>query len=95
MIYVDDLRPVRRAAGCFGTRVSHSCHMFADNRDELHAFAKKIGLKKAYFHYRGATSHYDLTVTKRQLAMAQGAAEVGTKSILRTLRRRVRCDHPA
>lgn len=55
-----------------------SCHMFTDpgNEDELHALAKRIGLKRAWFQEREDLPHYDLTEGKRFQAVKAGAVEV-------------------
>lgn len=55
-----------------------SCHMFAEDLDELHAFAANIGLKRAWFQRTGPNKlpHYDLTAAKRRLAVRRGAVEV-------------------
>jgi hypothetical protein len=57
------------------------CHLWIanfppDSLEELHSFAQKIGLKKAYFqHHKLWFPHYDLTPAKRVLAIKQGAIE--------------------
>lgn len=52
------------------------CHLSADTEDELHAFAAKIGLKRAWSQKCGTPRvHYDLTPGKRALAVARGATE--------------------
>ena len=55
-----------------------ACHMMADSDDELHAFAARIGLKRAWHQPfpRHSVSHYDLTASKRKAAVAAGAIEV-------------------
>lgn len=53
-----------------------SCHMTADNEDELHAMAKKIGLRRAWFQPHPIHRHYDLTESKRNLALRAGAVFV-------------------
>jgi len=51
------------------------CHLLCDeNLDELHAFAKSIGLKREYFQ-RSVVPHYDLTPSKRAKAVKAGAVE--------------------
>jgi len=57
-------------------------HLFADSLEELHIFAKKIGLKRHWFQNK-KYPHYDLT-TKRMKAKAirAGAVVVSTKTIL-------------
>ena len=60
---------------------SRWCHMFAhpDERDELHALAASIGLRREWFqadHRRPEMHHYDLTEPRRRAAVAAGAVEV-------------------
>lgn len=52
-----------------------SCHLFADTVAELHAFAGRIGLKRAWFQ-GNKVPHYDLTASKRALALLDGASNV-------------------
>jgi len=49
------------------------CHLVADSLDELHAFAAKLGLRRAWFQERASYPHYDVTVSVRNLALALGA----------------------
>lgn len=67
-VYVDD--PV------WPWRGSKWCHMTADTHDELHAFAKKLGLKRAWFQDKPHHQHYDLTAAKRAQAIRMGAEAV-------------------
>ncbi len=57
------------------------CHMFADTLDELHAMADKIGLKRSWFQDK-RTPHYDLSKSKRALAVKHGAIEINLKDDL-------------
>jgi len=65
-----------------------SAHLATDSDDleELHAFAKKIGLKRAWFQ---ATTipHYDLDRAGWNLALQHGAVLVSSKEL-------IRCCHP-
>jgi len=51
------------------------CHLLADDIDELHRFAAKLGLHRS--SYQGppktASPHYDLTSYERRRAIANGA----------------------
>ena len=53
-------------------------HMLCTDIDELHAMARKIGLKREWFQDK-RYPHYDVQRRKRQLAIAAGAQviEVG------------------
>lgn len=66
------------------------CHMRADSKEELHAFAKKIGRKRCWYH-RG--DHYDLTPSFRAKAVAAGAIEVTPEELLE-LRKVWRAKYP-
>ena len=78
-VYVDELvnyerfrlsPRVRRAGATW-------CHMLADSSEELHAFAKRIGLKRAWAQKVGQVDeHYDLVPSKREEAVRQGAVEI-------------------
>jgi hypothetical protein len=70
-------------------------HLQADDVDELHAFAAKLGLKRAWFQSRPGrpeTDHYDCTRSKRELALKLGAvdedAHTSTRRTLARLARR-------
>jgi hypothetical protein len=53
-------------------------HLFSDvgDLDELHMFARTIGLKKCWFQGRANTPHYDLSPGMRQAAIRAGAAQL-------------------
>jgi hypothetical protein len=38
------------------------CHLVADTLPELHAFARRLGLRQAWFQAKAAYPHYDVTV---------------------------------
>lgn len=77
-VYVDP------QAACFTSsqwRWPTSSHLFADTLDELHAFAARIGLRRAWFQNKvrpNGTSfpHYDLNAGRRKLAVAAGVIEL-------------------
>lgn len=78
MIYVDEPRHPHRG--------SFWCHMMTDGDvEELHAFATRLGLKRKWFQ----GDHYDLSSSKRSLAMELGARAVNG-AFLVTLRREQR-----
>jgi hypothetical protein len=49
--------------------------MYADTLSELHAMARKIGLKREWFQDHPQLKHYDLVPVKRQKAVSLGAVE--------------------
>lgn len=74
-VYVDQLMdcvPNRR------WRWRQACHLVADELDDLHDFAYRLGLKRAWFQMsRSGVPHYDLTATMRARAVRLGAEEIG------------------
>jgi hypothetical protein len=68
-----------------GWRLGPSCHLIADTVEELHAFATRLGMKRAWFQPE-STPHYDLTEGRRILAMRLGAVELDRLSLVRKLR---------
>ena len=70
------------------------CHLLADDIDELHRFASRLGLHR--ISYQGppktANPHYDLTAVERQRAIAYGATPCDRAvivAVMRQLRQRV------
>jgi uncharacterized protein DUF4031 len=64
------------------------CHLLADNIDELHRFAKAVGLHR--ISYQGppktANPHYDITGFERSRAIALGAVPCDRSQIVTVLR---------
>lgn len=87
MIYVDTLVlwPSAKAPRCFRGRPS--CHMATDgDPEELHTFAARIGMRRAWFQDHLILPHYDLTEGRRAAAVALGAAEVTGRDMIRIMR---------
>jgi hypothetical protein len=76
-IYIDPLFDTRGWSANWP--YAFACHMMADSDEELHAFAARLGLKRAWHQARPphSVSHYDLTVRRRARAAELGAIEVG------------------
>lgn len=74
-VYVDPLinYGMPSKASCFNRKPS--CHLYADSLEELHHFARMIGLKSQWFQDNPHLKHYDLTAGKRALAVANGAIQ--------------------
>lgn len=68
-VYVDPLID-------YGWSLGPSCHLTADSEQELHDFAKSIGLKRSWVDIKGPLIHYDLVKSKRDLAVKKGAIEL-------------------
>ena len=69
------------------------CHLLADSVDELHRFARELGLHRTSYQGppKGSTPHYDLTSFERRRAIAHGATicdRAGIVMVARRLRKR-------
>jgi hypothetical protein len=71
-------------------RTVASCHIFTDALDlaELHQMAVRIGMKLEWFQQSRNAPHYDLTKSRRDLAVHFGAVEVGRRDGSRIRRER-------
>lgn len=58
------------------------CHMVADTPDELHAFARRLGLRKSWFQSASVYPHYDITVSVRNRALELGALDGDRPTII-------------
>lgn len=69
--YVDELVAWAHARHrCFK---NGSAHLTSDDVAEPHAFAARLGLKRAWFQSRSIVPHYGLSPAKRELAVRHGA----------------------
>lgn len=65
------------------------CHMIADSTDELLAMADRIGVARKWLQKAGtAHEHFDIALTKRDLAVKNGAVEVSMMGLGRIIRAR-------
>lgn len=79
MIYVD------RARHPFGRM--KMCHMIADTSEELMAMAAKIGVQPKWVQDPGTPrEHFDICQRKKQLALDQGAQELGKREFMLIIR---------
>jgi hypothetical protein len=64
------------------------CHLLADDIDELHRFAARLGVHRASYQGPPRTSapHYDLTAFERRRAMALGARACSREEIVAVVR---------
>ena len=73
-VYVDNVR--------IPWRGSQWCHLVADSLDELHQFAKTLGLKRAWFQAHASLPHYDVTVEVRVMALSRGAVAADRRTLI-------------
>lgn len=78
-VYVDEAR--------YRYRHMIMCHLLADTPPELHAMADRIGVSRRWYQRNASTPHYDIAKTKRQLAVAAGAIELGRREVVVVIRR--------
>lgn len=84
-VYVDNFGPLVGAKGS---------HLLADSKDELHAFADELGLKRAWFQdpmesenpphpvsIAAEMWHYDVSDAKRREAIRLGAKAVDAMDV--------------
>lgn len=68
-VYVDDMKAK------YGRMIM--CHMLADTTDELLAMARKIGVNPKWIQEYGTYhEHFDIALSKRVLAVKNGAKEI-------------------
>src|SRR5579863_7334555 len=101
-VYVDDSLIPAKVGHC----TSRWSHLFADTEEELHAFARILGLRREWFQpgthapgKRGMPWNYDVTEHKRQQAIRLGATPVPWRDTPRLIRGRAaladQADHTA
>lgn len=76
-VYVDG------EANAFGRMIM--CHMMADSLEELHAMADKIGMRRAWYQPL-STPHYDISKSRRAMAIKQGAIEIDRQRTVEIIR---------
>ncbi len=54
-------------------------HLFADSLEELHLFVDKLGINRKYFQKNASFPHYDICLSKKELALKNGAIELKTR----------------
>lgn len=83
-IYVDDMK------ARFGRMIM--CHMIADSDEELHVMAARIGVARKWWQdpakLMSRSSHYDIALSKRALAVQFGAVEITLRQAAMMNRRR-------
>lgn len=84
-IYVDEIRDYTLIAKARRLRHTHWCHLTADTEEELHEFAKSLGLRRAWFQKKSDRDyrwHYDITPPKRAQAVRLGAVEIDRHGVV-------------
>lgn len=80
-VYVDSMR------AAYGRM--KMCHMIADSTEELLEMADRIGVQKKWIQHAGRHSeHFDISMSKRALAVQHGAKEITMMELGRILRAR-------
>jgi hypothetical protein len=77
-IYVDQIKTYPNIKGQAARYGNRWCHMISDTSvDELHEFAARLGMKRAWFQPAAILlhCHYDLVPSRRALAVQLGAVE--------------------
>lgn len=72
---------------CVEWRGHKWCHLLADSLAELHAFAARLGVRRASFQGHTKYPHYDLPEHLRTEALRLGAIAVGRREIIYAARR--------
>lgn len=86
-VYVDDMQAPWRPPH-MKHRLWSMSHLFADTVEELHVFAKKIGLRRSWFQEppKASWCHYDVTAAKRREALDNGAVPIKYRDLPKKLR---------
>jgi hypothetical protein len=68
------------------------CHLFADTTDELNRMADAIGIARKWIQYPGTPKeHFDISKSKRALAIMNGAIELtSARSLIAIIRRKAK-----
>jgi len=83
-IYVDALQVYGH--GPRFARQGGSCHLVATTHEELHAFAERLGLRRAWHQLHRLASHYDIAASVRVRAVRLGAVEIAGREMVRLSR---------
>lgn len=93
-VYVDQIREHKNVSGRAKRYGNRWCHMMADVIEELYEMADLIGLSRKHIQNYPSVSrfdketipHFDLTPSKRRMAVDLGAREMVTTEIILYLR---------
>lgn len=82
-VYVDDMHTT--PMGKLGRM--KMCHMIADTTEELLAMADRIGVQRKWLQKAGTPhEHFDISMSKRAVAVAAGAVEITMRDLARKTR---------
>jgi len=80
-VYVDNIKAQ------YGRMVM--CHMIADSHQELLEIVDKIGVDRRWIQRRGTQlEHFDISLSKRKLAVANGAREITARELFNKINAR-------
>ncbi len=88
-VYLDDWRQPAH----LGPVDDRWSHLIADTDEELHAFARRMGMRREWFQEKPGRphhGHYDLPERARTEAVANGAVEITWRDLGRMVRERRR-----
>lgn len=85
MFYVNHMIPTQRSQKW---PFSAACHLYADSETELHAVARRLGLRRSWFQDRNGFPHYDLVKARRAHALRLGAIEHSRRELVEWVRQR-------
>lgn len=82
-VFVDDMH--RSPMGQMGRM--KMCHMIADTTEELLAMADHIGVRRKWLQKSGTPQeHFDISSSKRAIAVQAGAVEITMRELARKTR---------
>lgn len=77
-VYIDDMRAP------YGRMIM--CHMMADTTEELIDMAVRIGMRRNWIQSAGKPNeHFDVSLSRRRLAIQLGAVEVTTRDLIKII----------
>lgn len=89
-VYVDEIKeyPADKVKSAARKHGGLWCHMTADRRQELINMAVRIGLSPVYMQISASgIPHFDLTPSKRILAIAKGALPITSAEMIEIAKR--------
>ncbi len=88
-VYVDDAFIQATVPNGRARHASRWCHLTATSKEELHAFAARLGLRRSYFQSASTRLwHYDITKSKRAQAIRLGAVPITGRQMIHMINER-------